>query len=339
MGVAHYSTTDLDALAPQWDRAVEVTPDVDQFCASSVWSFSAAESFSDAGDPVIVGDGTAFCGMRPTGTPDGRDALVGLDPIWGFATPCVGPPEQAAAMLGHRIALAPEAIVVVSAQREDSIATAYIARVMGGYDLHRGPTEARLRAELSGGFEEWFRRRSSRFRQQTRRIERDAAAGGVVVRDHSSDDPDDVMDRILAIEATSWKGPEATGLSNPELSGFYRTMVRRLAPAGSLRVTFATVGGADIGYILGGVRGQTYRGLQIAYATDAAHRSIGHLLQLHTVRAMAAEGIATYDLGMDISYKRRWADHSHDTITIIAVPKAIRFPMSVGHYMPSGTIG
>jgi CelD/BcsL family acetyltransferase involved in cellulose biosynthesis len=71
-----------------------------------------------------------------------------------------------------------------------------------------------------------------------------------------------------------------------------------------------------VGYILGAVRGGTYRGLQLSFDEDQAGRSLGNLLQLHQMESLVEEGVTTYDLGMDMEYKRRWADDAFTTVSM-----------------------
>jgi CelD/BcsL family acetyltransferase involved in cellulose biosynthesis len=48
--------------------------------------------------------------------------------------------------------------------------------------------------------------------------------------------------------------------------------------------------------------------------------SLGSLLQARQIAALCDEGATSYDLGMDMPYKRRWAEHAFDTITIAITP-------------------
>lgn len=313
-----FSAADLGRIAPHWDRAVDGTPDVDEFCASSVWSFSAATSFPEVAAPVIVGDGRAFCGLRSTTAVDGARFLLGLDPIWGFATPLVGPPMEAARMLASRLSLEQFDVAVVAGQREDSVLTSCVARVLGSdYGLYQGPIESRLRIDLSGGVDAWLTRRTPRFRQRLRRLRADGDARGLGVVDVSAMPPDDVFGRILEIEESSWKGPAETGLNSPTLASFYRQICARLAAGEQLRVLIAILDGRDVGFIFGGVRARTYRGLQLSYDRSVPEMGIGHLLQMAQIERLVTEGIETYDLGMDMEYKRRWADRADTTMTVL----------------------
>jgi CelD/BcsL family acetyltransferase involved in cellulose biosynthesis len=308
----------LDLVAPAWDAAVDRTPGADEFCASSIWSFAAATSFPDHGPPVVVGDGTSFAGMRRATAEDGSRLLLGLDPVWGFATPLVGHPVQAARLLDARLRLEDHDVAVVTGQRHDTVGLQCLVQVLG--DRHRllqGPTEQRLQADLTGGVEPWLARRSGRFRQRLGQVRRRATAAGVTVQDCSALPPDEALDRVLEVEARSWKGEQGTGLASEPLADFYRRMAWRLAASEQLRLLFARQGDRDVGYVLGGVRGRTYRGLQLSYDADARDLGIGHLLQIHQLEALAGTGTDVYDLGMDMPYKRRWADRVDETFAVL----------------------
>lgn len=314
-----FTVEDLPLLASSWDAAVDRTPGADPFCASTIWSFAAAMSFPHVGAPVIVGDGESFCGMRAVTTEEeGARLLVGLDPVWGFATPAVGTPARAATMLRSRLGLEDFDLAVVAGQREDSPLTSWIARVLGDdFVLFRGPVESRLRIDLTEGTQPWLARRSSRFRQQLRRLQRTADARGLEIVDVSAMDSDAVFERVLAVEARSWKGEADTGLRSPDVADFYRQVCGRIGARERLRVLVARLDDTDVGYILGGIRGDTYRGLQLSYDRGVADLGIGHLLQFAQLHRLEGEGVATYDLGMDMEYKRRWADRVDETLSVV----------------------
>lgn len=311
----------LDLVARVWDEAVDRTPDADEFCASSIWSFSAAASFPEHEPPVVVSDGRSFAGMRRATAEDGTRLLVGLDPVWGFATPLVGHPVQAARLLTTRLTLDDHDVAVVTGQRDGGVGLQCLAQVLGErHRLLRGPTEMRLQADVSGGLEPWLARRSSRFRQRIGQIRRRAADAGITVVDCSALPPDDALDRVLDVEIRSWKGEQGTGLASESLAGFYRRMAWRLGAGDQLRLLFARQDDRDLGYVLGGVRGRTYRGLQLSYDARARAHGIGHLLQIHQLEALAGTGIDVYDLGMDMPYKRRWADRVEETFALLVTP-------------------
>ncbi len=94
-------------------------------------------------------------------------------------------------------------------------------------------------------------------------------------------------------------------------------MAARLTASGRLRAGFARAEGRDVGYILGAVRGRAYRGLQISFDEAWAAWSPGNVLQLAQMSALVAEGVTRYDLGMDMAYKRSWADEAVASETLI----------------------
>ena len=320
LDVARIEADQLEPLARAWDEAVDRSDGADEFCAATVWSFSAASSFPEVEPPVVLTDGRSFAGMRSQLAEDGTRLLVGLDPIWGFATPAVGHPLVAARLLDARLRLDDHDLAVVAGQREYGYLLHCLVQVTGERArLLKGPAEQRLQADLGGGVPAWWARRSPRFRQRMRQIRDRAEAEGVAVVDCSALPPDEAMDRILAIEARSWKGREGTGLAQPDLAEFYRRMAWRLAAADQLRLLVARRAGQDVGYILGGVRARTYRGLQLAYTDDVSALGLGHLLQLHQVEGLQGSGVHTYDMGMDMAYKRRWADRVDETFSVLVV--------------------
>jgi CelD/BcsL family acetyltransferase involved in cellulose biosynthesis len=62
-----------------------------------------------------------------------------------------------------------------------------------------------------------------------------------------------------------------------------------------------------------------YRGLQFSYDADLAEFGIGGLLQYHQILELCAEGIARYDLGTEMDYKRRWAEDIMETEMLVLV--------------------
>lgn len=320
MGVARIEADELDRVARPWDAATDRTEGADEFCASSLWSFPAAASFPEAEPPVVLTDGASFAGLRRRVEEDGTRLLVGLDPVWGFATPFVGHPIVAARLLAARLRLDDHDVAVVTGQRTDDVGLHCLVQVLGeGARLLQGPTEQRLQVDLRAGVDAWWARRSPRFRQRLRQLRRRAEDAGIEVVDRSALPPEEAMALVLAVEASSWKGAEGTGLASDGLADFYRRMLWRLAATDQLRLLVAVRDGREVGYVLGGVRGRTYRGLQLSYAADVAALGIGHLLQLHQLEALRGSGTDTYDLGMDMPYKRRWADRIDETFAVLVV--------------------
>ena len=76
----------------------------------------------------------------------------------------------------------------------------------------------------------------------------------------------------------------------------------------------------SVAYILGAVLGDTYRGLQASFDQDYEPYSLGSLAHYHQIAELCASGVAAYDLGTDVEYKRRWGEDGLETVALVAVP-------------------
>lgn len=326
--VQRLSIDDLRAAAPEWNRYVAETPGIDVWCSSTDWVLPLFDTWGQAPAVILRDPALGWAAFGWADLTEGTHshshgrALVGLDPVWGFAATMVGPQPSA---LAEAVAGALDDIVdwdavfltglVPGTPMDQAVVEAFGRR----HRLFAGPESPRCVADLSSGVEAWWARRSERFRRNLRRARELAFTSGVTMHVMDQEDPDVVMDRIATIEDTSWKGMEGSGLSEERMASAYRAIAHRLSADGRMRACIATHNDIDVGFILGGVREATYRGLQISYAATARHLSIGHLLQDHEVARVATDGITRYDLGMDLEYKQRWADTTELTRTLVAV--------------------
>ena len=314
----------LDQRTAAVEAVVDQTPGIDPWCSGPDWVLAVHAGFGpgSGAEPIVLAADHGFALLARYPLDEGPPIVAGLEPLWGFAAPVIGPDltATAAAMADHLADDGGWSRLVLPGlppPGPDQPATLLVARGvarLGSVGAMTGIT--RQVAEIGSGLDPWLARRSPRFRRSLRRIERAAAAAGVTVID-GADDPDP-FGRILDVEEGSWKGAEGSGLSSVEMATTYRVLVGRLRRTGRLRLLFARRDGRDVGYILGGVRARRYRGLQLSYRHEVASLSIGHLLQLHEIRRLCDEGAADlYDLGMDLDYKRRWADHAVASVTLV----------------------
>ncbi len=307
----------LYAARGEWDRQVDLTVGIDHWSSGSDWAF-ATHTIWGAGPELVLcsADGFAAFGRLSM---EGADALVGLDPIWAFASPLVGenPRRLAVAVadtLQHEAGW--DLVFLTGLISESPIDTACIEAFGRRHSLFAGPDAVRLVADVSD-IERWWFERGDKFRRNIRRARRHADAEGLVIEVVDDWEPQSLMGRLLAVEGLSWKGREESGLLGGEMAEFYSTMSGPLQADGRLRAAVATLDGLDVGFILGALRSDTYRGLQVSYATGYEAFSIGHLLQDHEIHRVSGGGITRYDLGMDMPYKHHWADATEETRTVI----------------------
>ena len=316
----------------RWDSlaANGATVGIDAWCSRPGWGLAVHGSFAS-------GDGAMVCladesGIGVFGRMTGRDgtpALVPLDHVWGFGSPIVGESKEIESVTGHiadRLIADPSwKVCALSGLAEGEALDRAVINAFGRHvSLYAGETRTRCRASLDGGIDGYLARRSREHRRNIRQGERRSANRGITFGVDAGHDSATTISRLHAVEHGSWKGLEGSGIESPEMAVLYARLVHDLGATGALRCVFAQAlddrGTArDVGFILGGVLGDTYRGLQISYVEEYRDLGIGNLLQWHEIQRMCTEQLRTYDLGMDIDYKRRWAEQLFETRTVLAV--------------------
>lgn len=301
------------------EAAVDATASIDDWCSGPDWVLPVARAFAPEVPAVILeAPGAGFALLARHQLPTGEEILAGLEPLWGFASPIVGQdPEAVSHQLTAWLKDDPNwTRLVLPGLPDDGNLVRTIAgplSELGELGLAEGITRQVI--DLSTGADPWLERRSRSFRRNLRTAQRRAEEASVnfVELDNAAD----VFDRMLAIERTSWKGLLEDGITSPEMTIMYRQMIDRLQRRGRLRVCIAQIQGHDVGYILGGVRKRDYRGLQLSYSESSKHLSISHLLQAREILRLCDSGVERYDMGMDMDYKRRWADQTATSVVLI----------------------
>ncbi len=315
---------EFDQVAEAYDLAVDQTgelgtiehPEIDIACSSTDWVRPALDVFAADAEPWILRSDAGFIVLTKTAGHDENTALVPPESMWGFASPLISAhPEVLVTHLSKALDHDDswDLVILTGLAPGGRIETAVRSVLHGQFALYSGPEMTRCRIDLPT----FHARETSKKRRERRRIANRCGEQGVEVIDPLADpnvSADSLFTRILQVEAQSWKGLKGSGIIEPTLQKFYRKMVGSL-PRTRIRLLFARKDDRDIGYILGHVRGDEYRGLQISYTQPHQHLSIGSLLQSAEIDRAAASGVRTYDLGMDMAYKQRWSTHTFTTRT------------------------
>lgn len=306
-----------------WDALVADTDpqSIDRWCSSSPWATSAKSAFNHHGELVVAcSDGAGFAMATVDGAPGG--ALVPLESVWLFGAPIVGSDPRAASSYAAEYFFSQrrEQAIYLGGYREDSPWWEALIGSFGPYaDLFGGEERSRCRASLDGGIDGYLSRRTRTFRRNLRQGERRASNAGIHVDIVDTVDATLLLDRLHRIERNSWKGLDGSGIEGHDMATLYAHLLPLLSRQGSLRACVARDReGSDVGFIFGGVRGDTYRGLQISFVESARELGIGNLLQWHEIQRLAHEGLYTYDIGMDMEYKRLWTEELFVTRLLFA---------------------
>lgn len=323
------SFAELDQRAGDFDARIAATTQIDHFCSCSDWIIPARIAFAPEADPLILATDQGYVALMSFPLSTGARAAVPLEASWGLACPLAGPePEPLVAALLDALddpAVTHQApVLVLSGLAAGGRALQAAARQSRGRGLVRiGPAALRIVADLTGGVDGFYARRSAKFRATARRARRAAAASGVVYERMSSFPGDaavaTVWARVLDIERRCWKAAVDSGVDAGPMHVFYREMLPRVARRGALRVVFARRGADDLAYCFGGLFGTTYRGLQASFDHRFAAESPGVLVHLEMIELLAAEGILAYDLGSDMDYKRRWGEPGLETVSCLTI--------------------
>lgn len=315
--------------AHEFDALVDATADIDHFCSSSRWILPAAGALMPRREPWLFRGASGRVAMMRGMHPEGWHYLEPLEASWGLACPLIGPDAEPLASefvaLCHQRRTEWDVMLLMGLPVKSPLLTHVSERLARFYDVFRGQVTSRLIARLDDGIDGFLSRRSRNLRKALRKAQRAAADAGIAFEycdAYDSPAAIQLYERIQQIECRSWKGRNGVGIDSGPMYHFYRAMVQRLASRGELRVLIATHEGRDIAYVLGGVCGGTYRGLQFSFDSAYERYSLGNLGQYQQIIQLIDQGVESYDLGTDMDYKHRWAESTHDTVSLIVYKRS-----------------
>jgi len=308
--VIRLSVDDLERDTAAYDAVVRESMCIDRFCSSSEWVLASRAAWAPGAPTLLARGAHGYAVFARTTDARGAQMLLGFDTEWGFASPLVGHDDVAREFAGMVEKEPWHAILLPGIAPGSRLMRAAVA-AFRRHEVRLGPTLRRWVASLEGGVDGYLARRDAKLRSNLRRAAKRARAEGIAFEAGGT------LGRALAVERRSWKGEAHTGLLITGMRTFYGELLARLGDRA--RAVFARKDGEDVGYILGGVRDGTYRGFQFSYDARLAHVSLGSLLQMEQIARLAAEGVGTYDMGIDLPYKHRWADGPMDTVVLAVV--------------------
>jgi hypothetical protein len=355
--VERFTIDDLRSGTMPWDARVPTTPGIDPWCSRLAWQLSVHRAFGTrtmsstdpdevAPSPLLSPDDGLFVATSDWSLAlrnqqfDATPALVPLDAVWGFASPFVLTTSNANPFQIQQWAQEMAEVLLHESNWELAFLTglapgsplddAVLRALSPHVRLVGGEPTIRCIASLAAGADAFLDRRSRTFCRNLRQATARANAVGLTITsvDVGGLSGAAVIARLVAIETQSWKGQEDSGITSPDMATLYTGLIDQLSclvgsslpfTRDGIRLSIARLDGLDVGFILGGVIDGRYRGFQLSYVQSVRTLSVGNLLQIHEIRKLCFEGIHTYDLGMDMEYKRAWSDSVFTTRPIIAV--------------------
>lgn len=322
------SLKQLDRLSGAYNSSVAAFPGIDFFCTRADWIIPYCLAFTPENRLGLWQSSESFVALSETRYPDGQVFLTPLEGSWGFASALVGPdsPDMFCELLkgGDHSAAYRRAHFILSGLPDDCRFLQKVADVAAAshQPFLLKPTH-RCVSSLAGGVDGFLQRRSKKFRANLNKALRSSDEQDITFRRIDSLRGKAVANaylKILDVERRSWKGQSGSGADQPPMKEFYELMLKRIAPAGSLRLIMAERAGENIGYIYGACIGRHYRGLQFSFDARFSALSPGNVLQYHMIQWLCDQGCARYDLGSLMPYKKKWAEINHTTLTLYLRP-------------------
>lgn len=314
---------DVELLGADFDAAACATPGISPYCTSRDWAVSATRHLHPGRKPIVVRRDGHWVALTLGVHEQVGPFLQPFEADWGFASPLMGPDSRAAVELlcevlaserdGWQVAVLTGLTFEMTSLIALTLDSQYRVVLREGLSCQMG--------RLSDGLDPYMSRRSSRFRRNLRRDQRRAKAQGIEFELVDSSVPlSHVMPRIMSVERRSWKHASGQSvLASPRYRAFYMNVMQRGARRGARRVMFAKQGDTDLAYVFGGVMGGAYRGFQLGFDDTLAHLGLGNQVQMALIEALIEEGCDTYDLGMAMAYKDRWADETLELQTAVVI--------------------
>ena len=305
------------SLPERHDRLAQEAIGVDRFCSSSLWTLPALEAFRPETDELVLGgdDSASVAFVASDSSQVGR-FLAPLESTWGLASPVVA----------RTVEDAGRAVSELVRQREERLAVLLGIQHALAREVCRGLTRGtrvqlldrtiRHIASLDGGLDGYLGRRTRKFRASLRRSARLAEREGIRFERHSLESAravDAHYASVLKIESTSWKSLEGNGAAQGPMVEFTRGVLQRAATVDRALLILAHRGEERVGYIHGAFVNNGFRGLQMSFDHRFPTLSLGNLLQREMIGWLCELGASKYDLGSELPYKRRWAEHAFET--------------------------
>jgi CelD/BcsL family acetyltransferase involved in cellulose biosynthesis len=176
--------------------------------------------------------------------------------------------------------------------------------------------------DLAAGWDDYWRSRSSKWRNNQRRSERRLQQRGQLriehfrPEPHSEDAADAWFTRCQQVAATSWQGACTSGntLNHSEVSPLLRDLHRAAVRLGAVHVSLLSLDERPIAFTYNYLYRGLVCGLRMGYDLRFQTAGPGSVLLRETLRECCQRGDQLFDLGEGLSpYKKQFSNHAVET--------------------------
>ena len=333
---------DLQKLKAEWDDLHSSDPDATPFADHS-WICTWARTYLHSGEKprvILVRDRERLVGLAPLFLtsrlgvrvlhPLGIKQLTGGEFVHLLMRPAYAD-AVCALVAGALMERAPEwDVLSLWGIRADSItqrvlftqgqgllqATTTITSFLGPAPVIR----------FEGGWDDYLARRSKRFRKHHRHnLAACQAAGIEVFKESELPGHQDLLERLIRVEACTWQGTrEVPVLRNNE--PFFRQILPGMVISGQADVVWAVHEGCPLAFVIYLFRKERVFLYMTGYDSSWAHLSPGMVVHAWALEDLCLGGIREVDFIMDwkqSSWKRQWAGDYEVSLNHVLVRKSL----------------
>jgi CelD/BcsL family acetyltransferase involved in cellulose biosynthesis len=321
---------DADAVRQEWDDLAVAASR--PFCAPA-WALAWWRNAAPAGGEmriVTARDGERLVGLAPLWA-DGSGRRARYETMAAHLSPPAGPlaapgreGEVAEALSA---ALAEAAPKPASLRLEDQVGEGRIAdRIAESWPrawVHAAPPAPLPIVVLDGhDYESWLATKSSKFRQETRRLKRRLDDAGGEFELVGGDGVERAVAAFVELHGARWEDRGGSNALVPGIREMLAEAARELLPNGRLRIYAAGVEGRIIAVNILVAAGEEVCGWNSGFDPEWGRYSPSLLLTLHALADAAGRGEKRLSLGPGGgAYKRRMADAEEEVGVLTVVPR------------------
>ncbi len=196
----------------------------------------------------------------------------------------------------------------------------YLNKTNARYRKRR--TEPSYFLRLEGTFEDYLKKRTTKFRNYLSRINRKIRDKGniTIATCENHVDFEDTYNKLLYIEKRSWKHAHGTAITCIEKQNqFYKELCKAFAERGLLHLQILHIDSEPVAYNMGLIKKEKYSYIKTSFHEEYRKFSPATVLRAKLVEGLIARGLKEFDFPAEpYEWERQWTDEVrwHSEITI-----------------------